>query len=55
MTDKNVQAPKPKDNGEETGTFRSIGELSSGLVRKAEFLPIGESLIDYDDEFGARK
>ena len=28
------------------------GEMARRLSEKAEFLPIGESLIDYDDDFG---
>jgi hypothetical protein len=55
MTEQKIAPQPPADKQNEPTTFRSIGELSSGLVRKAEFLPIGESLIDYDDEFGARK
>lgn len=39
------------DNLNKNDTWQRLGDVARRLV-EAEFLPISESLIDYDDDFG---
>lgn len=41
---------EPRSDGEHL--WQSIGNVARRLAEKSEFLPMSESLIDYDDEFG---